>query len=76
MDGRRGAGAERAEVERPPRKLLLRPSEAAELCSMSRARMYQLIASGEIPCVRFEGRMIRVPLAALEELAASPVQAK
>lgn len=50
-------------------KLLLRPTEAAEALSISRAMVYRLIASGEIGSVRI-GTAIRVPRAALEDYIA------
>jgi excisionase family DNA binding protein len=56
-------------------KLLLRVAEAAELLGVSRAKAYQMAASGAIPTVRL-GRATRVPTAALrrwvdEQLEAS-----
>ena len=47
-------------------KLLLRPAEAAELVSISRALAYRYIASGELPSVKL-GRSIRVPADKLRE---------
>jgi excisionase family DNA binding protein len=47
-------------------KLALRPAEVAELIGLSRARTYQLIASGEIPSF-FVGSLRRV---AVDELRA------
>jgi excisionase family DNA binding protein len=41
-------------------RLLLRPAEAAELLSISRTRVYELLAGGELPSVRL-GRAVRVP---------------
>lgn len=50
-------------------RLLLRPAEAAEILGVSRSKLYELIAQGKIPSVRLdEGRLIRVPLAALKIL--------
>jgi excisionase family DNA binding protein len=46
-------------------RLLLRVVEAAEALGVSRAKAYELIASGEIPSVKLGG-CVRVPLAALE----------
>jgi excisionase family DNA binding protein len=55
-------------------RLLLRPSEAAELIGVSKSKIYQLIATGAVPSVRLEGtRMIRVPLAALKRLAGQAI---
>jgi excisionase family DNA binding protein len=51
-------------------KLLLRVAEAAELIGVSRSKMYELISSGAVPSVRLEeGRIVRVPLAALKKIA-------
>lgn len=53
------------------KKILLKPGEAADLISISRSRMYELLASGAIPSIRLEGgKLIRIPMAALERLAA------
>ena len=41
--------------------LLVRVAEAAELASISRAKAYELIASGEWPVIRI-GRTMRVPV--------------
>lgn len=50
-------------------KLLLTPSEAAELYSVSRSKMYALIKAGRIPCVKLEAdHLLRVPLEGLKEL--------
>jgi len=51
-------------------RILLRPAEAAEMIGVSWSKIYELIASGAIPSVRLQdGRMIRVPAAALKALA-------
>ena len=40
------------------------------MLSMSRSRLYELLASGAIPSVRFDnGRTLRIPRVALEKLA-------
>jgi excisionase family DNA binding protein len=53
-------------------RLLLRPAEAAEILGVSRSKLYELIAQGKIPSVRLdEGRLIRVPVAALKALVDS-----
>lgn len=52
-------------------RLLLRPEEAAEALGISRAKVYRLIAAGDIPHRRIGVRGVRVPLAALREWAAS-----
>lgn len=46
-------------------KILLKPTEAAESLGISRAKTYELIASGEIPSVKI-GASRRVPVAALQ----------
>ncbi len=55
-------------------KLMLRPVEVAEVLGIGRSKVYELLASGEIPCVRLgtksgkgRGAMIRVPVDALRE---------
>jgi len=45
-------------------KLLLRPVEAAEAIGISRSKIYELLASGELPSVRI-GASVRVPVEAL-----------
>ena len=45
-------------------KLLLRPVEAAEAIGIGRSKVYELLASGELPSVRIGGS-VRVPLDAL-----------
>lgn len=47
------------------RPLLLRPEVAAEALGISRARLYELFASGHIETVKI-GKSRRVPLAELE----------
>jgi len=45
-------------------KLLLRPVEAAEVIGISRTKIYELLARGELPSVRI-GASVRVPVEAL-----------
>jgi len=47
-------------------KLLLRPMEAAELIAVGRSRIYEMLASGELPSIRI-GRSVRVPLMELRK---------
>jgi excisionase family DNA binding protein len=47
------------------RKEWLRAGDLAALLGVSRSRVYQLIAEGELPAVR-QGRSVRVPRAAWE----------
>ena len=46
-------------------RLLLRPSEAAELLGVSRSKLYELIADGNIPTVQI-GKRLRIPVEELE----------
>ena len=43
----------------PPARLAYSPSEAAELLGLSRARVYELMASGDLPSLRI-GRSRRI----------------
>ncbi len=45
-------------------KLLLRPTEAAEVLGLGRSKVYELLASGALPAVRI-GASVRVPAEAL-----------
>jgi excisionase family DNA binding protein len=45
---------------------LLRPSEVAPLLGLTTGRLYQLIASGEVPAVKVGGA-IRIPKQAWEQ---------
>ena len=46
------------------------------MLSVSRSRLYELLASGAIPSIRFDnGRTLRIPRAALEKLAADAMAA-
>jgi len=47
-----------------PEPLMLKPVEVAETLRLSRSRVYELIASGQLPSVRV-GRFSRIPLDAL-----------
>jgi excisionase family DNA binding protein len=59
-------------VERKETRLMVRPVEAAHMLSVSRSKIYELINGGSLPAVRLEGgRLIRIPLAALQKLAES-----
>lgn len=50
--------------------LLLRVDEAAEALALSRTKVYELMASGELESVNF-GRCRRIPMDALRSLIAS-----
>ena len=45
-------------------RLLLRPIEAAEAIGIGRSKVYELLASGELPSIRIGGS-VRVPVDAL-----------
>lgn len=45
--------------------LLLRVDQAAGLINLGRSKVYEMIASGELPSVRI-GRAVRVPRSGLE----------
>ena len=45
-------------------RLLLRPVEAAEAIGIGRSKVYELLASGDLPSIRIGGS-VRVPVAAL-----------
>ena len=47
-------------------KLLIRPSEVADLLGLGRTKVYEMLASGELPSVRI-GKSVRVPLGALRQ---------
>ena len=53
----------------PVERLLYRPAEAADAIGVSRSRMYELIASEEIPSIRV-GRTLRVPVEGLRQWVA------
>jgi excisionase family DNA binding protein len=45
-------------------RILLRPIEAAEAIGIGRSKVYELLASGELPSIRIGGS-VRVPVDAL-----------
>ena len=47
-------------------RILLRPNEVTEMLGIGRSRVYEMLATGELPSVRI-GRCIRVPVNALKE---------
>ena len=51
------------EIPRLPK--LLRAQEVAEIFGWSPAKVYAMVASGELPALR-SGRTVRIPLASLE----------
>ena len=48
-------------------KLLLRADEVREALGLSRSKIYEMMANGELPTVRF-GRSTRVPMDALKRV--------
>jgi excisionase family DNA binding protein len=55
-------------------RLLLRPSEAAELVALGRSKFYALLRDGRIPGVIRIGRSVRISRAALEAWVSAQVQ--
>jgi excisionase family DNA binding protein len=55
-------------------KLLVRPSEAAELLGIGRSKVYQLLADGTLPSVRI-GKSVRVPVEKLRGWVESQMKA-
>lgn len=47
-------------------KLLLRPIEVAHMTGICRSKIYEMLASGELPQIRL-GKSVRVPADALRE---------
>jgi len=47
-------------------RLLLKPVEVTEMLGIGRSRIYEMLATGELPSVRI-GRCIRIPVIALNE---------
>ncbi len=47
-------------------KLLLKVSEAGEMLGVGRSRMYEMLATKELPSVKI-GKSIRIPVKALNE---------
>ncbi len=55
-------------------RLLLRPVEVAETLGIARSKVYEMLASGEIPSLRI-GKSVRVPVDALHAWVHSRVTA-
>lgn len=51
--------------EGAPQRLLLRIPEVAETLGIGRTKIYEMIATGELPTVRF-GRAIRISVSTLQ----------
>lgn len=56
-------------------KLALRPAEVADVIGLSRARTYQLIATGDLPSI-YIGGMRRVAVEQLREWLARKLEAQ
>lgn len=50
-------------------RMLCKPSEAAEILGLGRSKIYDLLRSGELPCVRI-GKCVRIPMEALRQWVA------
>ena len=50
-------------------RLLLKPAEVTEVLGIGRSRIYEMLATGELPSIRI-GRCIRIPAGALREWVA------
>jgi excisionase family DNA binding protein len=49
-----------------PQRLLLRIPEVAETLGIGRTKIYEMIATGELPTIRF-GRAVRVSVSTLQK---------
>jgi excisionase family DNA binding protein len=56
-------------------RLLLRPVEAAEAIGIGRSKVYELLASGELPSIRIGGS-VRVPVDALRAWIAQQLETR
>ena len=56
-------------------KLLVRPEEGAEILSVSRSRLYELMAAGTIRSIKVKGSR-RIPMQELERFVADEVEAQ
>ena len=52
--------------EGAPQRLLLRIPEAAETLAIGRTKIYELIATGELPTIRV-GRAVRISVSTLQK---------
>ena len=52
--------------EGAPKRLLLRIPEVAETLGIGRIKIYEMIATGELPTVRF-GRAVRISVTTLQK---------
>ena len=56
-------------------RIALRPAEAAQAIGIGRSKVYELIASGELPSIRIGGS-VRVPVDALRAWIARQLEAR
>jgi excisionase family DNA binding protein len=54
---------------------LLRATEVAEILSLGRSKVYEMLATGELPTVRI-GTAVRVPANKLQEWIAKRIESK
>lgn len=52
--------------EQEPRRLLLRIPEVMSMLGLGRTKIYELIATGELPVIRV-GKAVRISIVALEK---------
>jgi excisionase family DNA binding protein len=62
----KGKGSMENQNEAPTPRLLLRVPEVAKVLGLGRTKVYELIATGELPVIRL-GRAVRVSVAALQK---------
>jgi len=65
-ESRRKDTSMKQEREKPVEVLLLTVPQAARALGLGRTKVYELIATGGLPTVRF-GRSVRIPVAKLQE---------
>jgi excisionase family DNA binding protein len=65
-ESRRKDTSMKQQREKPVEILLLTVPQAARALGLGRTKVYELIATGSLPTVRF-GRSVRVPVAKLQE---------
>ena len=56
-------------------KLLLKPTEAADVLGIGRSKIYEMLRSGEVPSIRL-GSVLRVPVDKLREWLAERTEGK
>lgn len=73
LEGHDGGAGSRRRSPVVVEPLLLRPGQAADVLSISRTKVYELLKSGELPSVTIGGS-IRVPMAGLRRWVAERSQ--